>query len=81
MKTVYTCRVFVIYDGIHFDPLYLEPNDPANKKIQTRFSTKEEPVFNQAILLALEAKNARQYTDVANFKLRCLVCQQPLKVS
>lgn len=75
----YEKRVFVIYDGIHFDPLYLEPNDPANKKIQTRFSTKEEPVFNQAILLALEAKNARQYTDVANFKLRCLVCQQPLK--
>ena len=49
------------------------------KKIITKFSTKDEKVFNQAILLAIEAKNARQYTDVANFKLRCLVCQQPLK--
>ncbi len=45
----------------------------------TKFSTKDEQVFNQAILLAIEAKNARQYTDVANFKIRCLVCQQPLQ--
>lgn len=32
-----------------------------------------------AMRLADEAKNAKQFTDVYNFKLRCLVCQQPLK--
>lgn len=31
-----------------------------------------------AMRLAEEAKQAKQFTDVNNFKLRCLACQQPL---
>lgn len=71
----YSNRVFIIYDGIHFDPLHLEF---ANGKVQTKFTNKEEWVMYEAIKMANECKKARQFTDVNNFKLRCLVCQEPL---
>lgn len=32
----------------------------------------------QALEVGNEAKKAKQFTDVNNFKLRCLVCQSPL---
>lgn len=38
----------------------------------------EDSVMIDAMRLADEAKCAKQFTDVANFNLRCLVCQQPL---
>lgn len=74
----YPQRVFIIYDGIHFDPLYWEPSSPSSTKIQTKFTTNNDAVMIDAMRLADEAKNAKQFTDVQNFKLRCLVCQQPL---
>lgn len=74
----YPQRVFIIYDGIHFDPLYLQTNIHEPDNIQTKFSTKNDAIMVQALELADEAKKAKQFTDVANFKLRCLCCQQPL---
>jgi ubiquitin thioesterase OTU1 len=76
----YANRVFVIYDGIHFDPLYMQPfgQDPSNKTIKTKFPIEDESVMVQALEIANEARRANQYTDVANFKLRCLSCQKPL---
>lgn len=71
----YLTRVFIIYDGIHFDPLHLLLNAG---KIQTIFSTQDDVVMTQAADLANEAKKAKQFTNVENFKLRCLVCQTPL---
>ena len=74
----YPQRVFIIYDGIHFDPLYLQKNVHEPDNIQTRFSTSNDVIMAQALELGNECKQAKQFTDVHNFKLRCLVCQQPL---
>jgi len=71
----YMTRVFIIYDGIHFDPLHLQLE---NNKVQTIFSTQDDAAMLQAGELADEAKKNRQFTNVENFKLRCLVCQTPL---
>ena len=71
----YPTRVFIIYDGIHFDPLYLPLKD---NKVQTIFSCQDDAAMAQATQLAADAKKAKQFTNVENFKLRCLVCQQPL---
>lgn len=71
----YSMRIYVLYDGIHFDPIHLIKEDGS---IQTQFSTNDDITFVKAISLAEEAKAARQFTDVNNFKLRCLVCQEPL---
>lgn len=73
----YSKRVLVIYDGIHYDPLVLEPLVPGGN-VTTIFSTQNAAILAQAMELANEAKASRQYTDVAKFSLRCLVCQKAL---
>ena len=70
-------RVFVIYDGIHYDPLVMEPLIPG-EPMQTLFSSNDENVVSQAMEIANEAKAARQYTDVSSFQLRCLGCSKLL---
>lgn len=66
-------RLLLLYDGIHYDPLVLEPLEPG-RPVRTLFSTREEALLALALELAQEAKASRQYTDVRNFTLRCLVC-------
>ena len=73
----YSKRVLVIYDGIHYDPLIMEPLSPGGD-IVTIFSAQDASVLGQAMELANEAKASRQYTDVSKFSLRCLVCQKAL---
>ncbi|XP_069687179.1 ubiquitin thioesterase Otu1 [Periplaneta americana] len=73
----YAQRVFLVFDGIHYDPLYLEPLEGSN--IQTMFLTSDEQVLQQAEELAHEAKSSRQFTDLERFSLKCLVCQVLLK--
>ena len=73
----YSKRVLVIYDGIHYDPLIMEPLVPGGAVV-TLFSSRDESVLAQAMELANEAKASRQFTDVSKFSLRCLVCQKAL---
>lgn len=69
----YPHRVFLIYDGIHYDPLYLEsPFTPG--EIQTLFPTNDDRMLDAAQMLANEAKSSKQYTDVNRFTLKCLDC-------
>ncbi|CAG9765297.1 unnamed protein product [Ceutorhynchus assimilis] len=73
----YPVRVFLMFDGIHYDPLYLEPFN--GEKIQTLFETADERVYRDALTLAQEAKSSRQYTDVNKFTLKCMVCNVMLR--
>ncbi|CAH0559106.1 unnamed protein product [Brassicogethes aeneus] len=73
----YAHRVFLMFDGIHYDPLYLEPLD--GSKIQTIFPSDDERVLRDAEQLAIEAKSSRQYTDVNKFTLKCMICNVMLK--
>ena len=73
----YSKKVLLIYDGIHYDPLMMEPVDPSQSPY-TQFSCHDEKVLAQAQELAAEAKSSRQFTDVSSFTLRCLVCQKCL---
>ncbi|XP_041348575.1 ubiquitin thioesterase OTU1-like isoform X2 [Gigantopelta aegis] len=74
----YKERILLIYNGIHYDPLVMEPVD-STRPVEYKFSTSDESVLAQAMELASEAKESRQYTDVCNFSLRCLICQKPLQ--
>ena len=71
----YSQRIILIYDGIHYDPLTWESLDGSTT---TRFSTRDELMLQKALELAKEAKSSRQFTDVAKFSLRCLVCGKGL---
>ena len=74
----YESRVFLIYDGIHYDPLVYEAVDMSGN-ITTKFSIHNAVILAQALELASEAKSVRQFTDVEGFSLRCLACQVPLR--
>jgi ubiquitin thioesterase OTU1 len=43
------------------------------------FPTTNEDVLQQALELAQESKSSRQFTDVQQFSVKCLVCQVVLK--
>lgn len=74
----YSMRGFLFYDGIHYDPLYLESLSGDSQK--TLFSVDDEQhVYAMAQNLAEEAKSSRQFTDVDKFTLRCLQCDCKLK--
>ncbi|KAM9321024.1 ubiquitin thioesterase OTU1 [Gastrophryne carolinensis] len=73
----YSRRVFLIYDGIHYDPLqrqFLEPDMPP----MTIFPISDDDALLQALELADDARKKRQFTDVNKFALRCMVCQKGL---
>jgi len=74
----YEYRVFLIFDGIHYDPLYRETFEDG-APIQTMFSTKNEKVLHEAEELAREAKASRQFTDVNRFTLKCIECNTYLQ--
>lgn len=65
-------RVFLLFDGIHYDPLYMETSQSAAPA--TIFPVEEQGVYQQAEQLANEAKSSRQFTNVDKFNLRCLQC-------
>lgn len=74
----YAQRILVIYDGIHYDPLMLEPFDTSEPH-QVVFSTGDANILCQAMEIANEAKSSRQFTNVNSFTLKCLICQTHLK--
>lgn len=66
----YRNRIFLIYDGIHYDPLVLEYED----NVQTVFPSSEQRPMDMAMELAREAKISRQFTDMVNYSLSCKSC-------
>jgi ubiquitin thioesterase OTU1 len=67
----YARRVYLIYDGLHYDALHRR--EPGGG-VTTVFSPTDEQAFREAVAVAEEAHRTRQYTDTANFTLRCLAC-------
>lgn len=69
----YPFRVFLMFDGIHYDPLYMECLDGSDE-IKTMFPSSDEEVFEQAQSIAKEAKSSKQFTDTNKFTLKCFDC-------
>ena len=76
----YPTRVLLIYDGIHYDALYFELFGNEDQPV-TIFTTDNAELLDMTLELAKEAKAKNQFTDIKNFKLRCLVCQDCFKGS
>ncbi|TRY57403.1 hypothetical protein DNTS_026599 [Danionella cerebrum] len=73
----YTKRVLLIYDGIHYDPLQ-KVIPGSDVPPQTVFSSTDDVILAESLKLADEACRKRQFTDVNQFALRCMVCQTGL---
>lgn len=79
----YRDRVMLIYDGLHYDALALSVFEGAPEELDV---TKFEPgngssaaIEAAAAQLVEACHQARQFTDMAKFTLRCGVCQRGLK--
>jgi len=71
----YGSRVFLLYDGIHYDPMGLESK---GEIIQTVFPCSAYNMQVEALAIAEDCKKKHQFTDLHGFSLRCLVCRTPL---
>ena len=89
----YSQKIFLLYDGIHYDPLYWEFAESGIPK-QTAFQSDDMTSELGAVEIArvlqgklLRGKNkhercfiaARQYTDVSKFSIKCEVCAKYLE--
>jgi ubiquitin thioesterase OTU1 len=79
----YAERTMLLYDGLHYDAMVLAyegaPHD-MDITIHSAEGAAAEAAERKARVVVAQAHGARQFTDTANFSLRCLVCQQGLKV-
>ena len=76
----YTERIYVIYDGIHYDVLARNKSEQEPEATdETVFSVDDQSAFEGALDLAQELQKKKQYTDVANFSLMCGTCYTGLK--
>ncbi|OTF75177.1 ubiquitin thioesterase OTU1-like protein [Euroglyphus maynei] len=71
----YARRIFLIFDGIHYDPLVVHSNDMDNP-IQTNFSSNDFEVIEMALDVARKAKAKHQYTDLNQMYLKCNQCNR-----
>lgn len=74
----YNTRIFLLYDGAHYDPIYLDSGD-SSLPIQTIFEATDMVAYDKALSLAGDENRRRQYVDFQNFKLRCITCGQRFK--
>ena len=77
-------RIFLIYDGIHYDCIVERtpppaPAVPAASEERRIFDSADAEALEGATAVGAAANRARQFTDLSAFALRCLVCGQGLK--
>lgn len=73
----YPNRIYVIYDGIHYDVLVQNSSENAPESTDiTIFAASDELVMQQALSFASELKRKRDFVDLSGFSLMCGVCNQ-----
>ncbi|RDD40809.1 Ubiquitin thioesterase OTU1 [Trichoplax sp. H2] len=74
----YQHRIFLIYDGSHYDSLELVDMANPNTSAKQKFSTNDDNLIPLALELANEVKLNRQNTYAGNYALRCSYCYKQL---
>eukprot|EP00012_Vannella_robusta_P000853 CAMPEP_0206188122 /NCGR_PEP_ID=MMETSP0166-20121206/3398_1 /ASSEMBLY_ACC=CAM_ASM_000260 /TAXON_ID=95228 /ORGANISM="Vannella robusta, Strain DIVA3 518/3/11/1/6" /LENGTH=227 /DNA_ID=CAMNT_0053603813 /DNA_START=1 /DNA_END=680 /DNA_ORIENTATION=+ len=75
----YRQRVYLLYDGIHYDPLALTYDTALPEDVDvTKFDPDDDTVAEKVKELCNREKGLFKYTDTSEFTLRCLVCREGL---
>jgi len=75
----YSQRVYLIYDGIHYDAVALNPIEDGPEDFDvTVFSPYDESPRLKTAALIEKLHKSHQYTDTARFQLLCLDCNTVL---
>lgn len=67
----YSKRIYLIYDGLHYDALHRREYGGG---VTTVFDVTDEAAMASALKVTADAHASRQFTDTANFTLRCGAC-------
>ncbi|GAB9462859.1 Otu ovarian tumor protein-like cysteine protease [Globisporangium polare] len=70
-------RMFLLYDGIHYDLVVESPSKTAaESRDTTLFSINDFAKVERASEVAVEAHQNYEYTDLHRFSIQCLVCRE-----
>lgn len=70
-------RMFLLYDGVHYDLVVEAPSATASpSRDTTLFAINDFAKVERASEVAVEAHQKHEYTDLHRFSIQCLVCQQ-----
>ncbi|KAI8987023.1 hypothetical protein BDB01DRAFT_784306 [Pilobolus umbonatus] len=73
-------RVLLLYSGIHYDALALAPTADSPTDFDTTWLSVEDASIDKAASeMARRLRQKHQYTDMANFTLKCEQCNTNLK--
>lgn len=73
-------RVFLIYDGVHYDALAEASSETAPEVDDvTVFDPKAADKEDMAKVVAADLKSRNQFTDMGNADLKCMVCLKLLE--
>ncbi|KAI9921567.1 hypothetical protein PsorP6_000583 [Peronosclerospora sorghi] len=72
----FTQRMFLLYDGIHYDLVVESPSTSASERQDvTLFAINDFAKVERASEVAVEAHQKHEFTDVSRFSLMCMVCR------
>lgn len=71
----YQRRVYVIFDGIHYDAIALSPIVDEKDLDLTEFKPWDQPIEKMALDFLLKEKSAGKFTDTQKFQILCQQCQ------
>ncbi|KAF0714076.1 Aste57867_4056 [Aphanomyces stellatus] len=71
----FTQRLFLLYDGIHYDAI-AETGHPGPSSDKTLFAINDFVKVEHASVLAVEAHQSHQYTDLGGFSIQCMQCRK-----
>jgi ubiquitin thioesterase OTU1 len=74
----YNQRCYVVFDGLHYDPVEMILAGGDSSSSITTFSAYDAEPQQLAMAFIRHQQEKRQFTDTASFTLRCLNCQTPL---
>jgi ubiquitin thioesterase OTU1 len=73
-------RVYVLYDGIHYDVIARNTSEDAPEASDITVFRPDDPVaLEGALYVAAELKKKKAFTDVSSFAIRCGVCYEGFK--
>ena len=71
----YSQRIFVIYDGIHYDVMVKNHSENSNEAADVSvFSVNDMNTYEEVIRYAQELKANKKFTDINTFTLMCSDC-------
>lgn len=73
-------RIYLIYDGVHYDAIAREKRRYPHAEEITQFASDDTETLEEVRALALSLKNSKQFVNLSMGDLQCKVCFAVLKV-